>query len=164
MPGSSTPLPATQETLTSSKGHTASQSKSDIDYHGIQMLGESYNLSLRYGNEYMDENPILGEPGSFRLTKSHDSALTSSMSTNKSSQSLTIAPPVKEIELPTPQPLKTEDLPAPVRKSTKGGEKSPTTPSAKEKKEKKERRKSKVAGAASTTTPTATTSRTGTPK
>jgi len=164
MPGASTPLPATQETAASSRGHSASQSKSDIDYQSNQMLGESYNLSLRYGNEYMDENPIVGEPGSFRLTKSHDSTLTSSMSTNKSSQSLTVAPPVKEIEVPTPQPLKTEDLPAPVRKSAKGGEKSPTIPGAKEKKEKKERRKSKAAGAATTTTPTPTTPVTGTPK
>lgn len=128
------------------------------------MLGESYNLSLRYGNEYMDENPIVGEPGSFRLTKSHDSTLTSSMSTNKSSQSLTVATSVHEIEVPAPPLLKTEDLPAPVRKATKGGEKSPTTPNAKEKKEKKERRKSKVAGVGNTTTPTATTSRTGTPR
>jgi len=153
MPGCSTPLPATQDTSTSSKGHP-SQSKSDIDYHGIHMLGESYNLSLRYGNEYMDENPIVGEPGSFRLT--------TSISTTKSSQSLSVAPPpVKEIEVP---PLKTEDLQAPVRKSTKGGDKSPSTPTAKEKREKKERRKSKVAGAATNTTPTATTSRIGTPK
>jgi len=132
------------------------------------MLGESYNLSLRYGNEYMDENPIVGEPGSFRLTKSHDATLTSSMTTNKSSHSLSVsvATPVKEIEVPVPPPppLKTEDLPAPVRKATKGGERSPSTPNAKEKKERKERRKSKVAGVGTTSTPTATTSRPGTPK
>lgn len=166
MPGGSTPLPATQDTTTTSKGHSASLSRSDIDYHSIQMLGDSYNLSLRYGNEYMDEDPIMGEPGSFRLTKSHDSNMTTSMSTTKSSQPLTIPTPVIEKDMPTPQPLQTDDLPAPVKKSTKGGEKSPTTPSVKEKKEKKERRKSKAAGAATTatTTPTPTTPNTGTPK
>lgn len=131
------------------------------------MLADSYNLSLRYGNEYMDENPIVGEPGSFRLAKSHDSAMASSMSTNKSSQSLAsqivkAAAPAKEI--PIPSPLKTDDLPAPVRKSTKGGEKSPITPGTKEKKEKKERRKSKAAGAGETMTPKVTTPKTTTPK
>lgn len=129
------------------------------------MLGDSYNLSLRYGNEYMDENPIVGEPGSFRLTKSHDASLTASMSTRKSLQASTVAPKAKEVEVPTPPPpLKTEDLPAPVRKGTKGAEKSPVTPGTKEKREKKERKKSKVVGSGSTTTPTATTPGTATPK
>ena len=164
MPGVSTPLPATQDTSTSTK--VSSQSKADTNHQGIQMLADSYRLSIRYANEYMDENPIVGEPGSFRLTKSHDSQLTSSMSTNRSSQSLqssTPAPvtaPTKEV--PTPQ-LKTEGLPAPTRKSTKGSEKSPITPGTKEKKEKKERRKSKAAGTGDATTPKATTPKTTTP-
>lgn len=162
MPGASTPLPATQETSTSSKGLSSSQSKSDAGYQGAQMLADSYRLSIRYANEYMDENPIVGEPGSFRLTKSHDSTITSSMTTNKSSQSsqpsqslkvpTQSSAPTPAKDTPTPQ-LKTDELAAPVRKSTKGGEKSPTTPGVNLKKEKKERRKSKAAGAGDMTTP-----------
>ena len=165
MPGASTPIPATQETSTSSKTQSSSLSKADVDYSGIQMLADSYALSLRYVNEYMDENPIVGEPGSFRLAKSHDSSLNSSMSTNRSSQqqsfkSSTPAPlPMPAKEIPTPL-LKTDDLPAEAKKPLKGAEKSPTTPGVKEKKEKKERRKSKAAGAM---TPKATTPKPTTP-
>ena len=164
MPGISTPLPATQETSISSKGQSSSPLKSDVDYQSLQMLIDSYNLSLRYANEYMDENPLVGEPGSFRLTKSHDSTLTSSMSTNKSSQPLSVPAPT-----PVPTPDKgastpeerADDLSGPVRKPTKGPEKNP--PSAGIKKEKKERRKSKAAGAGDTITPKATTPKTTTP-
>ena len=166
MPGGSTPLPGTQDTTISSK-RDSQQSKPNTGSQGHQMLADSYNLSVRYANEYMDENPIVGEPGSFRLTKSHDSTLTSSMSTNKSSQSLRVptpsSAPTPAKEVPTPQ-LKTEDPPVPVRKSTKGAEKSPITAGGKEKKDKKERRKSKVAGSGEGSTPRATTPKATTPK
>lgn len=166
MPGGGTPLPATQETATSAK---ASKTTSDMGLQGIHMLAYSYELSDRYANEYMDENPIVGEPGSFKLSKSHNTSLASSMITSKtssqtqevskpSSQSLDVASPAKSA-VPTPQ-LKTEDLPAPVRKATKGSEKSPITPGTKEK---KSRRKSKAAGDKGATTPKATTPKPATP-
>lgn len=160
MPGGGTPLPATQETTTSAK---ASKTTSDMGLQGVRMLAYSYDLSDRYANEYMDENPIVGEPGSFKLSKSHNTSLATSMTTSKNSgqsqeaskplsQSPEVAIPAKSAA-PTPQ-LKTEDLPAPVRKGTKGSEKSPTTPGIKEK---KSRRKSKAAGDKGATTPKATT-------
>lgn len=160
MPGGGTPLPATQETATSTK---ASKTTLDMGNQGADMLAYAYDLSNTYANEYMDENPIVGEPGSFKLSKSHNTSLATSMTTSKtssqaqegskpSSQSLEVATPAKSAA-PTPQ-LKTEDLPAPVRKATKGSEKSPTTPGTKEK---KSRRKSKAAGDKGTTTPKATT-------
>lgn len=133
------------------------------------MLASSYDLSDLYANEYMDENPIVGEPGSFKLSKSHNTSLATSMTTLKSSsqvqevskpssQSLEVATPAKSA-IPTPQ-LKTEDLPAPVRKVTKGTEKSPMTPGTKDK---KSRRKSKAAGDKGATTPKATTPKPSTP-
>ena len=170
MPGGGTPLPATQETATTAK---ASKITSDIGLQGVHMLAYSYGLSDRYADEYMDENPIVGEPGSFKLSKSHNTSLATSMSTSmtssknssqaqevskSSSQSSGVATPAKSA-LPTPQ-LKTEGLPAPVRKGTKGSEKSPTTPSTKEK---KSRRKSKAAGDKGSTTPKATTPKPTTP-
>ena len=33
-----------------------------------RLLEESFQLSMRYGDEYMDENPITGHPGAFNLT------------------------------------------------------------------------------------------------
>lgn len=166
MPGGGTPLPATQETTTTVK---TSKTISDTGLQGVHMLAYSYNLSDRYANEYMDENPIVGEPGSFKLSKSHNSSLATSMTTSKTSsqaqevskplsQSSGVATPAKSA-VPTPQ-LKTEDLPAPVRKGTKGSEKSPTTPGTKEK---KSRRKSKAAGDKGSTTPKATTPKPTTP-
>ena len=166
MPGGGTPLPATQETANSAK---ASKSTSDLGLQGVQMLEYSYSLFNRYGTEYMDENPIVGEPGAFKLSKSHNSSLATSMTTSKtssqaqegsklSSQSTEMPTPAKSA-VPTPQ-LKTEDLPAPIRKVTKGSEKSPTTPSTKEK---KSRRKSKAAGDRGATTPKVTTPKPTTP-
>ena len=159
-------MPATQETATTAK---ASKSTPGTDLQGVHMLAYSYELSDRYANEYMDENPIVGEPGSFKLSKSHNSSLATSMTTSKgssqsqevskpSSQSADVATPAKSA-IPTPQ-LKTEDLPAPIRKGTKGSEKSPITPGTKEK---KSRRKSKAAGDKGSTTPKATTPKPSTP-
>lgn len=133
------------------------------------MLAYSYDLADRYANEYMDENPIVGEPGSFKLSKSHNTSFATSMTTLKasnqaqeeskvSSQSSEVLTPAK-IAIPTPQ-LKTEDLPAPIKKAIKGSEKSPTTPGIKEK---KSRRKSKAAGDKGVTTPKATTPKPTTP-
>ena len=166
MPGGGTPLPAAQETANSTK---ASKSISDQGLQGVQMLEYSYSLFNRYGNEYMDENPIVGEPGAFKLSKSHNSSLATSMTMSKTSsqapdgsksstQTTEIPTPAKSA-VPTPQ-LKTDDLPAPIRKATKGSEKSPTTPSTKEK---KSRRKSKAAGDRGATTPKATTPKPTTP-
>jgi len=115
------------------------------------MLAESWDLSLRYRNEYMDENPLVGEPGNFKLSKSRDSTMTSSMSTNSSmNQPFKAVAPAKKTPAP-PEPIKT-DLPLePSKKSSIGTAKSPVTPGTA--KEKKARRKSKAAGAGGTTTP-----------
>ena len=127
------------------------------------MLAGSYDLLLRYGNEYMDENPVIGEPGAFKLAKAHNPALASfTSSTRPSFESSQTETPGKSAPTPQPPPIKTEDLPAPIRKSTKGGEKSPTTPGSA--KEKKMRRKSKAAGAGDFATPKVTTPKTTTPK
>ena len=161
-----TPLPAAQENAGSTK---APKSTSDVGLQGVHMLALSYDLADRYGNEYMDENPIVGEPGAFKLSKSHNTSFATSMTTSKtssqvqeasntSSQSVGVPTPAKSA-VPTPQ-LKTEDLPVPARKGTKGSEKSPTTPSTKEK---KSRRKSKAAGDRAGATPKATTPKPPTP-
>ncbi|PYH48262.1 mediator complex subunit MED6 [Aspergillus saccharolyticus JOP 1030-1] len=37
-------------------------------------LAESFSLLSRYGDEFMDENPLVGEPGSFIMSKTGDTA------------------------------------------------------------------------------------------
>lgn len=134
-------MPGTQETGTSAKPPLASKLTSEPDYQGLQMLAESYNLSMRYGSEYMDENPLVGEPGSFILTKSREPAP---------------PPQPPRLYIKTSAPAKSDVAPelknatpfALAKKSSKGGDRSPITPGTKEK---KGRRKSKAVGV--TTTP-----------
>ncbi|KAL8649713.1 MAG: hypothetical protein Q9210_004231 [Variospora velana] len=131
----STPMPGTQES-TSTK--PPSQLLLDQDLQSTQLIRSSLNLSLRYGSEYMDDNPLVGEPGSFIITKSRE------------------VPPPASQQKPRPAPIATRaptpqvktDIPEPKRKPSMGAEKSPTTPSTKEK---KARRKSRPA--TSVTTP-----------
>lgn len=160
--GNSTPLSGTQATMSTKKDSLVRKA---VDNSDLQMLSDSYRLALSYGDEYMDENPIIGEPGSFKLAKSRSLQLstsaTSSMSAIKadSQQSLKVATPIPMKAAVTPQ-LKTEDLPAPVKKVNKGGDKSPTTPLGKEKK----RKKSKVPGAWDPNASKVTTPKPTTPK
>ncbi|KAF7587390.1 Mediator of RNA polymerase II transcription subunit 6 [Aspergillus hancockii] len=86
--------PAPKSTDTSQPGAQSQQSKentpmSDTDstkaplvgpqmtnagavFQDTRNLAESFSLLARYGDEYMDDNPLVGEPGSFILSKSGD--------------------------------------------------------------------------------------------
>lgn len=129
-------MPGTQD---STKPPLITKSTSDSEYQGLQLLAESYNFSSRYGKEYMDENPLVGEPGSFILSKSREAGPAVAHPQAKAP-----APP----KLATSPDVKPTVMPLPGKKSAKGAEKSPVSPGTKEK---KQRRKSKAAG--STTTP-----------
>lgn len=123
------------------------------------MLATSFDLLLRYGNEYMDENPTMGEPGNFKLSKSRDSGLSSSIPTTVSAnQPFKASTTAKKV---SPPQLKTDISPEPIKKANTGSAKSPITPGTKDK---KARRKSKAAGAGGVTTPRVSTPQTGTPK
>ena len=138
MPGSS-PRPDTQDT-TSTKSSLAPKMIGESNYQDVRLLAESWDLSFRYGNDYMDENPIVGEPGSFKLSKSRDLAISSSMSSTASSYQPFRAPAKK---VPA-APLKTD---LPIEKDKKGTPGTAKTPNTAGFKEKKGRRKSKAAGA-----------------
>ena len=136
----STPLPDTQGSLKSVKASSIPLKGSFTDLRGASLLAESFGLSLRYGKEYMDETPLVGEPGNFILRNSRDAP---SQSQSQPPVKKDVAPsPAKASSPPTPTPLKTDIPPAPLRKGSKGGDKSPTTPGFKDK---KGRKKSKVA-------------------
>ena len=151
MPSSGTPRPDTQDTA-SSKSSTAAKLVGDSDYQDMRMLAESWDLSIRYGNDYMDENPMTGEPGSFKLSKSRDLALSSSTSNTTAPQPFRAS--TKKVTAP---PIKTDLKIEKEKKSTPGTAKSPITPGTKDK---KGRRKSKAAGIA---TPKVTTPKPATP-
>ncbi|MCJ1401379.1 Mediator of RNA polymerase II transcription subunit 6 [Xylographa trunciseda] len=142
----STPLPDTQVSVKSNKTSHLSEKSSIPDLRGTSLLADSFRLANIYGAEYMDENPLVGEPGSFILQKSRDAAAQaqsqsqSQVSSQSQSQStIKSSVVVKASAPPTPAPIKTEGLPPEVRKGVKAGEKTPVTPGTGGKKRKKSR-------------------------
>jgi mediator of RNA polymerase II transcription subunit 6 len=57
-----TPLP---ESLQSRKSPTTTNGSTFLS---SRLLEETLNITLKYGDEYMDENPITGQPGEFHLS------------------------------------------------------------------------------------------------
>ncbi|MAD83072.1 MAG: hypothetical protein CL912_08910 [Deltaproteobacteria bacterium] len=128
-----TPLP---ESLQNPKKPNPSALTSGADYLDNRLLEETIQISLKYGDEYMDEIPITGAPGEFHLSstgrKDKDKLMVPAIT--KGPTSVPSKPPT-----PAPPPLKTDV--APERKNSKA-EKSPKTPGM----PKPKRRKSKGLG------------------
>lgn len=103
----------------------------------------------------MDENPLVGEPGSFKLSKARESGLppttASQQQQSNNPQPFKATPLVKK---GPPLEVKTDVAVPPTeagrKASASAGAKSPTTPGVKRK---KERRKSKAAGVDEGSTP-----------
>lgn len=66
-----TPMPDAEAQSKGPAGSTA-QNNTGAMVQDARNLAESFNLLSRYGDEYMDENPLVGEPGSFILSRSGD--------------------------------------------------------------------------------------------
>lgn len=67
----STPMPETQSTA---KTSLSTANVKDTSFQDTRNLMEALSLLSRYGDEYMDETPLTGEPGSFILSKSTEAA------------------------------------------------------------------------------------------
>lgn len=135
----STPAPeGSQHGLSSLPAHVTSTSESLQDE---RLWGESLGMTLRYGSEYMDDNPLVGEPGSFILSSTR--AVT--QPGNPVHQKLAAAAkgPAREA---TASPAAEDAAAAVAKKIVKDGDRSTTNSSAPAK---AKRRKSK----ASPTTP-----------
>jgi len=53
-------------------GGADSKTNKDLDtLTSLNLLNESLELSLKFSTEYTDENPLLGEPGSFKFSASN---------------------------------------------------------------------------------------------
>lgn len=105
-----------------------------------RLLDESFQLSMRYGDEYMDQNPITGQPGAFNLTSTG----------RKTKDILGAAAQKAGLQDPTKTPVdeKASDIP-PTRKGSKAADKAPKTPGI----PKPKRRKSKGLNSAGGVTP-----------
>lgn len=62
-----TPMPAVD------KGTSAAAEKKLPVDSSAKTLYDALQMTMRYGKEYMDDMPLVGEPGSFRFTKVKDS-------------------------------------------------------------------------------------------
>jgi mediator of RNA polymerase II transcription subunit 6 len=58
------PEPASQTNAPSHAGAAKEANQGNDD----RAIWDSFNLSMQFGSEYMDENPLVGEPGSFVLS------------------------------------------------------------------------------------------------
>lgn len=118
-----TPLPESLQGPKKHEGNTASSA-----YQSNRLLEETLNITLKYGDEYMDENPITGHPGAFNLS-----------STGRKEPEKLAVPTAKPLQMPgkIAPTLKTD---IPPEKKVNKTDKSPRTPGGKPK-----RRKSKIA-------------------
>lgn len=65
-----TPMPDTDSAKTPLVG--LQMTNAGAVFQDTKSFAESFGLLARYGEEFMDENPLVGEPGSFILSKSGD--------------------------------------------------------------------------------------------
>jgi mediator of RNA polymerase II transcription subunit 6 len=141
-----TPMPGSQPDTSQKSTKTLSDAQAP-DFQDTRTLLESINMSLRYGKEYMNEVPLVGEPGNFRLSKTGEALAPPSASTSQVTQSASQpasakkASPAPSPPAPPP-PIQTDVSTIVSKKSAKGAEKSPTTPASSQK---AKRRKSKPA-------------------
>jgi mediator of RNA polymerase II transcription subunit 6 len=128
-----TPLP---DALNNSK--KAPQASNSSSYIGSRLLEETLNISLKYGEEYMDENPITGQPGDFHLS-----------TTGRDKDKLVAPVPTKGTTVASNKlnasPLAKLDTDIPPSRKGSKSDKSPKTPGGGAPKPK--RRKSKALGA-----------------
>ncbi|KAI9802786.1 MAG: Mediator of RNA polymerase II transcription subunit 6 [Piccolia ochrophora] len=118
---------------------TSLSSSSSESFQETRSLAEALNMTLRHGTEYMDENPLVGEPGAFMLSSTHGHAQAQSQ-IGKGSSTQTKPPTVVTTQgLGNAAATGKGD-----KKGAKSGDKSPTSASAPNK---PKRRKSKAAGA-----------------
>ena len=139
-------LPATQEPTSTTKSSQPSKPSPSTDLQSSALLASSFDLLLQHGAEYMDENPLIGEPGSFKLSKAREPGVPASTTASQQPANQPLkANTTVAAKNATPLEVKT-DVPSEAGTGRKGSgsAKSPTTPGIAKKK--KERRKSKAVG------------------
>lgn len=140
-----TPMPDIQQSFTSQGTAQSFDSSAGSTIQDTRNLTESFNLFSQYGDEYMDDSPLVGEPGSFILSKTNEKPTAVGASRGSGSGSASGSgklqpppPPTGSAPSAKPGPVKTENA---VKAAGKGAEKSPISPGGG--KEKVKRKKSK---------------------
>ena len=118
----STPMPDSVPGSTKSLA-TSQTVASNEHIHEARSLAESLNMTMRYIGEYMNENPLLGEPGSFILSSTHGNSQSKSQSQGRP----TLLTKPTESEVPEPL-VDGKSSSGSTSKANNSGEKSPTTP------------------------------------
>jgi mediator of RNA polymerase II transcription subunit 6 len=141
-----TPMPDNQST-SPTRPLKPAHNHNSTDYESTQLLLDALALSRRHSKDYMDDAPLVGEPGNFRTSKVRDDVAAPPREIPGTDRPLSV--PAKE---KSPAPAVSSPLPpiqtdvtsqAGAKKSAKsGGERSPTTPGGREK---PKRRKSRPA-------------------
>lgn len=107
------------------KGMTTGITQASAQPEDVQTLFESFGQFLRYRNEYMDENPLVGEPGAFVFSSSKQHLQTQQQQAAAKLLALKPQNQVQETATPqtsapaTPQP-QSDALPP--RKASKGND------------------------------------------
>lgn len=171
------PKPSTRPSLDSARASRAgtpiadTASQSGLSQHGTKetpqvnddnAIYNSFRLALQYGTEYMDENPLQGEPGSFVMTSTGRNLVDKrdreqrdkEASTVKGSQDTSFR---NGSVAPTPTPTPANKITELSKKAVSAGAKarSPTSPLGDS--GVKKRRKSKAPGTPGLTSPTSPT-------
>lgn len=123
--GSPIPDTASQTSLQPAAGAKESQTQGNDD----RAIANSFSLAVRWGNEYMDENPLIGEPGALKLSSTsrqlkdqqdRNSAAEASKTAQKEKEREAESARVSVAATPTPAPIKTD-----LKKSSMSKGKSP---------------------------------------
>lgn len=67
-----TPMPEAEAQQAKGPSGASQAGSTGAMVQDARTLAESFSLLSRYGDEYMDETPLVGEPGSFILSRSGD--------------------------------------------------------------------------------------------
>lgn len=135
---------------------------SSTNVKDMRLLSQSLSDAVQFADDYIDENPLLGEPGGFRFSAStaaikkrradEEAAAAKAKAEKESATTSRAASP----KAPTPPPVFTEAAKVTGKEKVKDGERRGS------KKGDKGRRKSRVAGGGSATSPTTPASATST--
>ena len=140
------PTPATNSQSQNTSHGAASDSQTST-VSSTKTLVEAIRMTMQHGKEYMDDSPLAGEPGNFRLSKLREAlgpvSASSSQNARPTTASKTSSP--APIKAPSPLPPLQTDLPeGKSKKSAKPADGSPDTPGGHPK---PKRRKSRVVSA-----------------
>lgn len=133
-------MPGAQLPATEKPAEGASQSQEETDSGG-RTLFDALRMTLQFGKEYMDEIPLVGEPGNFRFSKQKDPAAgqtkgliaSSNIGTPGQSRAASAAPPAPSSPPAVQKDSKTGDKVAsmpdgpgkPKRRKSRPGDSSP---------------------------------------